>query len=304
MGNPVSGQRYLLGMLCAAAGALCWSLGGMLVRLTSHIDGWQIIFFRSLTVLACMAVWLGVQYGRALPRVFHRAGANAVIAGIAIGAAGLSFIISLFYTTVAQAIFMTGLAPFLSAIMGYWILRERISGITWIAMAIALAGLAVMLIGAGSGGSLPGTLLAVYSAFCFSCYAVLLRWGKDCDMNTALAWNALFLILATGIVLAADTPLRDAGALGRFSVGWMNAGIIVLMGAVQITLGLALFTLGSRAVPAAQLSLVALIEPIVSPLWVWLVASELPPVWTFIGGGVIVFAIALQAIFAARMRLS
>jgi drug/metabolite transporter (DMT)-like permease len=65
---------------------------------------------------------------------------------------------------------------------------------------------------------------------------------------------------------------------------------------VQITLGLILFTIGSRSVPAAQLSLIALVEPTLSPLWAWLVASELPPVWTFAGGAVILGAIAVQAL--------
>ena len=71
------------------------------------------------------------------------------------------------------------------------------------------------------------------------------------------------------------------------------------MGAVQLTLGLVLFTMGSRSVPAAQLSLIALVEPILSPLWAWFVSRELPPVWTFIGGAVIVGAIVIQALFSA-----
>ena len=295
---------YVFGALFAAAGALCWSLGGALVRLTHGIDPWQIIFYRSITVLLCMGLWLGVQYGRRLPAVMAHAGVNGVISGIAIGIAGLTFIFSLFYTTVAQAIFMTGFAPFFSAVIAWLLLREAIPGITWLAMTIAIAGLAVMLIGGGADGSVPGTVLAIYSAFCFSCYAVLLRWGKASDMNVALIWNALFLILVSAAVLGIATPLRPGSGLAAFAVGWSNLVWIIIMGAVQLSLGLALFTMGSKSVPAAQLSLLALVEPSFAPVWVFMVSREQPPVWTFIGGGIIMTAVGLQAIFASRSRLS
>jgi drug/metabolite transporter, DME family len=296
------GVGYGLGVALAASGAACWSLGGALVRLTDGVDAWQIIFYRSLTLFVCMLVWLIAVHGRRLPHLIVEAGANAVIAGIACGMAGLTFLASLFYTTVAQSIFMTGLSPFLSAIIGYWILRERIAGITWLAMSVALFGMAIMLVGNLGSGSLLGTALAIYSAFCFSCYSVLLRWGQKTDMSVSLIWNAVFLIVASSLVLLVPTGLRPAAGPAAFDIGAFNILITLVMGAIQLTLGLALFTVASRSVPAAQLSLIALIEPTLSPLWAWLVARELPPIFTFIGGAVILSAIALQAIFAARRR--
>ena len=290
---------YFAGVLLVAAGAACWSLGGALVRLTDGIDVWQIIFYRSLTLLVCLGLWLGFKFRGTLVRRMAEAGINAVIAGIAVGTAGLTFVASLFYTTVAEAIFMVGVGPFLSALLGYWILRERIPPVTWLAMTVALAGMAVIFYGNRGGGAVTGTLLALYSAFCFSCYAVLLRWGQRTEMSVALIWNAIFLILMSGVVLLLPTGLSAASGLSAFAIGWWNAGAVFLMGAVQLTLGLMLFTIGSRSVPAAQLTLIALVEPVLSPLWAWFVSSELPPVWTFIGGTVIVGAIAIQALFSA-----
>jgi DME family drug/metabolite transporter len=290
---------YLAGALLAAGGATCWSMGGALVRMTEGIDVWQIIFYRSVTVMVCMGAWLSLRFGRKLPRLAREAGFNAVIAGIAVGTAGITFIAALFFTTVAQAIFMVGVTPFLSAMIGLWILRERIPVITWVAMTVALVGMAVIFYGAGTGGAFIGTLLALYSAFCFSCYAVLLRWGQRTEMSVALLWNAIYLIVITGIVLLLPTGIRDETGMATLLVGWRNLAAIIVMGAVQLTLGLILFTIGSRSVPAAQLSLIALVEPTLSPLWAWLVASELPPVWTFLGGAVILFAIVIQALFSA-----
>jgi drug/metabolite transporter (DMT)-like permease len=246
-----------------------------------------------------MMGWLVIQHKGHLITAFRQAGVNAMIAGLAVGTAGLTFIASLFYTTVAQSIFMTGLSPFMSALLGLWILRERVAPITWIAMAVALIGMLIIL-SAGSGqGSLIGTALAIYSAFCFSCYAVLLRWGHNTEMTVALVWNAVFLIAVSTFVLLVPTGLREMTPQ-PFLIGWKNFAACVALGSVQVTLGLALFTFGSRAVPAAQLSLIALIEPTFSPLWAWLVAGEVPPIMTFIGGAVILAAIAFQALMRVR----
>ena len=290
---------YGAGVAFVAAGAACWSLGGALVRLTDGLDVWQIIFYRSLTVLVCMGLWLTVQFRGTLFRRMSDAGMNAVIAGVAVGTAGLTFVASLFYTTVAEAIFMVGVAPFLSALLGFWILKERIPPITWVAMTVALLGMGVIFYGNRGGGAVTGSLLALYSAFCFSCYAVLLRWGQRTEMSVALIWNALYLILVSGLVLLLPLGLSERAGLAAFAIGWWNGFAVFLMGAVQLTLGLVLFTMGSRSVPAAQLSLIALVEPVLSPLWAWFVAHELPPVWTFIGGAVIVAAIVIQALFSA-----
>ncbi|MFO1133015.1 MAG: DMT family transporter [Hyphomicrobiales bacterium] len=293
---------YGAGVLFAAAGAACWSMAGGLVRLTHGIDAWQIVFYRSAVVLFCMLVWLGLRFRGELGWRAREAGVNAVIAGVAIGTAGLVFIIAMFYTTVADAVFMTGVSPFLSAILGLWILRERIPAITWTAMCVAMFGMGIIFYGNAGGGAFVGTLLALYSAFCFSCYAVMLRWGQKTDMSVALIWNAVYLVLVVGLVILLPTPLRATHGVADFAIGWQNFGLCFVMGAVQLTLGLILFTIGSRSVPAAQLALIALVEPTLSPLWAWLASGELPPVWTFIGGAVIVAAIVIQALFASRIK--
>lgn len=293
---------YGAGVLFAAAGAACWSMAGGLVRLTDGVDAWQIVFYRSAVVLVCMFAWLGLRFRSELWSKTQEAGVNAVIAGVAIGTAGLVFIISMFYTTVADAVFMTGVSPFLSAILGLWILRERIPVITWFAMCVALIGMAIIFYGNAGGGAFVGTLLALYSAFCFSCYAVMLRWGQKTDMSVALIWNAIYLVAVTGVIILLPTPLRDSHGLQDFAIGWGNFALCFVMGAVQLTLGLILFTIGSRSVPAAQLALIALVEPTLSPLWAWLASGELPPIWTFVGGAVIVAAIVIQALFASRKK--
>jgi drug/metabolite transporter, DME family len=299
--RQVEGSR-LVGIVLVLGGATCWSLGGVLVRLTDGIDIWQIVFFRALVMLVVIGAWIWSIHGRHSFAVMRRAGSPAVIAGIAAGLAGLAFVAALFHTSVAQAVLMMGLSPFFAALLGWWILREKVQGATWAGMLIALAGLVIMLAGGPGGASFVGSILALYFAFAFACYSVLLRWGQKTEMVVAQIWNALFLITFGGIVLLLPTPLRESSGFEAFALGWHNVPVIVFMGAVQLSLGMILFTRGSRTVPAAQLSLLALIEPTLGPLWAWLIVAEVPVPATIIGGGVILSAVAVQVLLSSRRR--
>ena len=290
-----SGFGYLLVLL----GACCWSLGGLFVRSTNNVDAWQIIFYRSWAVLVVLGGFMALRYRSRLGRIFRDAGFNAPIAGIALGLAGLTFVMSLFYTTVAQAIFMVGIAPFTAAMLGWWILGERVKSSTWTAMVIALGGLSVMLWGT-TGGGFNGNVLALYSAFCFSCYSVLLRWGQKTDMTASIVWNAVFLILFSTVILIIPNPLREGGGIVDLKVGWWNFLVIAAMGLIQLSLGLVLFTKGSKTVPAAELALLALAEPMVAPIWVWLAFGEIPAATTLIGGAVILSALVFQILATGR----
>jgi drug/metabolite transporter, DME family len=295
-----AGRRHFnFGFVLTLLGACCWSLGGLFVRATEDVDAWQIIFYRSWVVLATMGGYMALRYRSRLGQVFRDAGINAPIAGIALGLAGLTFVLSLFYTTVAQAIFMVGIAPFTAALLGWWILGEGVKKATWFAMVVALFGLAIMLWGT-TGGGFKGNVLALYSVFCFSCYSVLLRWGQKTDMTASIIWNAIFLIAFSGAVLVLPTGLREGGWLEDFAVGWRNLAIITAMGIVQLSLGLALFTKGSKTVRAAELALLALAEPMLAPLWVWLAFGEVPAMATLAGGAFIVSALAYQTLATAR----
>lgn len=290
---------YAAGIAFTALAATCWSLGGALVRLTDNLDVWQIIFYRTAVMMLCMTAWLSHRFGASLLRRIAGAGVNAAIAGVAMGTAGLTFVASMMYTTVAQAVFMVGIAPFVSALLGMWILRERIAGITWFAMTVALAGMGIILYGNEGGGAVIGSLLALYSVFCASCYTVALRWGQKTEMTVSTLWIGIYLLLIAGAVLLLPLGFREHTGFGSFAIGWWNLAMVAVMGAVQLSAGMVLFTMGSRSVPAAQLSLITLIEPTLSPLWTWLVVREMPPIWTFIGGAVIVGAIVIQALFSA-----
>jgi DME family drug/metabolite transporter len=275
------------GLALALGAAFCWSLAGLLVRLVEEGTSWHIILYRSLGVTAMLGAMIAVVHHGRVSEVIRLAGWPAVLAGLCTTASSVLFILALARVTVANALFMLGITPFLAAIGGQAVLGERVPRRAWGAMALAATGVAVML---GSGlalGQLAGNLLALGSATSFAANALLLRSNRQTDMLPAVLYAGIFgtvsALAALGVLdLSPRVPLRDL-VLG------------LAMGAIQLSLGLVLYTRASRDLPAAELQLVATFELVLAPLWVWIAMGETPNAATLVGGGLIILAILAQA---------
>jgi DME family drug/metabolite transporter len=276
------------GFALALAAALCWSLAGILVRLVEEGTSWHIILYRSLGVTATLGAMIAVVHRGRVAEAIRLAGWPAVLAGLCATASSVLFILALARVTVANALFMLGITPFLAAIGGQAILGERVPRRAWGAMALATTGVAVML---GSGlalGQLAGNLLALGSAASFAANALLLRSNRQTDMLPAVLYTGVFgtafALAALGVLdLSPRVPFRDL-VLG------------LAMGAIQLSLGLVLYTRASRDLPAAELQLVATAELVLAPLWVWIGMGETPNAATLAGGCLIILAILAQAL--------
>lgn len=271
----------------ALGATFCWSLAGILIRLIEAATSWHIILYRSLGVAAMLGGLIAVVHrGRAV-RAIRLAGWPAVLAGICSSASSVLFILALGRVTVANALFMTGITPFLTALGGQAFLGERVPRRVWGAMALAATGVAVML---GSGlalGQLPGNLLALGSAMSFAAHSLVLRSKRQTDMLPA--------VLHAGLVgaLVGLAALSLEGASPRLSP--RDLLLSLAMGTVQLGSGLVLYTRASRHLPAAELQLVATAELVLAPLWVWIGVGEAPNAATLAGGGLVLLAILAQA---------
>src|SRR5262249_120360 len=198
------------------------------------------------------------------------------------------FMLALGRVTVANALFMSGITPFLVAIGARATLGERVSPRAWGTMALAATGVAVML---GSGmalGQLTGNLLAFGSATSFAAHSLVLRSNRRSDLLPAVPHAGIFGAL---LGLAA---LGLEGASPRVPTRDLLLGLA--MGVVQLGGGLVLYTRASRLLPAAELQLVATAELVMAPLWVWIGVGEAPNAATLAGGALIVAAILAQAL--------
>ena len=293
---------YLRGVTFVLLAATFWSLSGILVRLTEGAGAWQIILYRSGSLVPTLALVIALRYRGEIVTAFRAAGRNGLVAGAFQAGASIAFILALQHTTVANALFMLGGAPFFGALLGWWMIGERVRRTTWVAMALAFVGVAVMVANGFALGTAAGNLLALTSSVCFAVFSVLLRRGRATDMMPCACYAGVIatLVAAAFIVLSAPVGGGLGGAAAGFVVGQRDLALCVAMGVGQLGLGLTCYMTGARYVPAAELMLLATLELILGPLWVWLGVGEVPSALTLAGGGIIMAAIGYQALSGAR----
>jgi drug/metabolite transporter (DMT)-like permease len=293
--------RQTRGRLLAIGATTAWSCAGLFVRLVETGTSWHIILYRSLGLTAALAAMIAAIHRRQTARAVRLAGGTAALAGVCSCASSAFFILALGQVTVANALFMTGIAPFLAALGGRLVLGERVSRHTWGAMILAAAGVAVMLGQGLAFGRLAGNLLALASATSFAVYGVLVRQNRQTDMLPAVLYSGLYgSVLGLVVRLATGGP---APPLDRIALPPRDLALCVGMGVLQLALGMALYTRASRHLPAAELQLLATTELILAPLWVWIGVGEVPTVATVVGGALIFLAVLGQGFAAWRELL-
>jgi drug/metabolite transporter (DMT)-like permease len=235
-------------------------------------------------VLLAFLVWRAG--GSPLPAI-RKVGLTGVLGGLCLVAAFGGAVLAIQTTTVANAVFLFATTPFLTALLGWAVLRERVPPATWGAIAVALAGIAVMVSGGLERGAVTGNLAALASALGFSVFTVTLRWRQVQDTLPTVLLGGLFAIAAGALAAGwQGQPLAVPRADALWAMG---------MGAVTLSGGMVLYTLGSRVLRAADLGLLTMIEVMLAPLWVWLLLGETAAPATLAGGAIILTAVLLNA---------
>ncbi len=217
----------------------------------------------------------------------RKAGAAGVIGGIGLVAAMGGAILAFQTTTVANAAFVLAASPFLTAILGRLVLGEAVAPRTWGAIALALAGIFLMVREGLAAGALIGNVVALVSALGFATFTVALRWRRVEDSLPSSILGAGFAVIAGAL---ATVQLGQPLVIPAMDLMWC-----VLMGMVTLSGGMVLYTLGSRVVPSAELTLLSNVEILLAPLLVWLVIGETASANTLVGGAVVLAAILFNA---------
>jgi drug/metabolite transporter (DMT)-like permease len=273
--------RHRRGRLFVALAALAWSSAGILQRELSVGIGTQLAGRALFAVLALLAYVAVAERGE-LARAFRAIGRGGLaVAGLLALSSG-SFIVALNHTSVANVLFMQALAPILAAALGT-LVGERVSGRTWLAMAVALGGVGLMVGGPGRPDAVGGGLSLLMSVS-FAITLVVTRHRRDVSMAPATC-------LSQVAVLVAALPFAAPG-----EVGGRDLALLVCLGVGQIGLGLVFLTIGARLIPAAEVALITLLEIVLGPLWVWVFLSEEPGAATLAGGLIVLGAVAIQAL--------
>lgn len=293
--QPAShGESHRYSVLFVFAAGVLWSTVGLGIRLIEDASVWQILLYRSVSMSLFLYVVIRVRSGESPFAQAHRIGGPAVVAGLSLVAAYSGGIFAIQNTSVANAMLLFATAPFMAAVLGWLVLREPVRPATWIAIAVAIGGIGIMVADKSGGVVLAGSLAALGSAFGFAVFTVALRWGRTGEMLPAVFLSGIFAIIITASICLL---LGQSLVLTR-----TDGGVAMGMGLFQVGAGLILYTLGSRSLPAAELALLSLAEVLLGPVWVWLFLGETATINTLMGGAVLLVAIAGNAISGKRRK--
>lgn len=287
-------MTYGKGVALVLGAGILWSSIGLVVRQIDEAEAASVMFWRSAGLLPVLWAFLHWRTGGRVLAGLRAVGLPGFVGALGLVAAYAGAIYALQATTVANAVFLYSAAPFLAALLGWAALGERVAATTWVAMALAGAGIFVMIGGGFGGGRMDGNIAALISAAGFAVFSVSLRWGHVEDsLPTVLLGGVLSMIAAFGL----------AAILGQtVAASARDIGISMALGAVVLTVGMALYTFGSKALPTAELTLISSIENILAPIWVWLLLGETASQSTLLGGAMVLVAVMGNAVMGARRQ--
>jgi len=264
--------------------SVLWSTAGLLTRATSVASGWETTFWRSLFLCAAIGALLVAQHRTDALRRLAGMGWLGAISSLAWAAMFTSFMLALSLTTVANALIVQGLMPFCAALAGWLVLHERVPTRTWLAMAAATAGIAVMFHDALGSGSLAGSLIALVVPLAAAINTVAVKSGRGrVDLVPALfVGGALSLLLALPLAAPFTATGRDLALLGAMALFQLALPCVLLVRVVLPRLS------------AAEIGLLSLLEVVLGPLWVWLAYGEHPGPAALGGGAVVLAALAIN----------
>ena len=259
---------------------ILWSFGPLVVRYMDnpHMVPWQYIFGRGLTIFIILNLYLYFEEGINFYKNYKKVGRSGIIGGCGLGIAMISFIYSITNTTAAITLLCLAAMPFFTAILAYLFLKEKISLNVWVSIFIATIGIIIMALGNTEKSSFIGFLFGITSSIGFSVFSVTLRWRKETPKFTTVAVAGLFcFVFASLMILITQQSF--------FSTSY-NSSMFSLHGSL-VCFGLILYSIGSKAIPAAELTLLSLTEVVGGIFWVWLPLfgiNEIPSTYTIVGG--------------------
>ena len=259
---------------------LLWSFGPLVVRYMDNpqLVPWQYIFGRGLTIFILLNLYLFFEEGKNFYKNYLKIGLSGIIGGSGLGVAMITFIYSITNTSAAVTLLCLAAMPFFTALLAFLFLRERISLNVWISIILATVGILIMAIGNTGEKSLVGFIFGLTSSIGFSIFSVTLRWKKETPKFTTVAFSGLFCFIFASIVILIKDQVFFASSY--------NGSLFSLHGTL-VCFGLILYSIGSKAIPAAELTLLSLTEVVGGIFWVWLPIfgiNEVPSTNTIIGG--------------------
>lgn len=286
------GRVPFVASLIALGSGVVWSFGAVTARLADETDAFQYNIWRSIAIIFVIELAALVARRPPVSKLAFRSGPIMVLAAGCLLLASVAFVYAVKATTPANAAFLASLTPLVAVLLARVTVGERLTPVTIGAVALALVGLCITVIGDLEGGNLGGNVAALTSSVGFAGYAVCLRTDPRRDWSPVLPGYALMMIVLCGAV----TTIKGAALVPPAR----DIGYAMLHGGVFIVVGTLLFNVASRQIPAVAMAVFAQTEMLFVPVWALLVLSERPRPSSLIGGTIILAAVIGKAVLDAR----
>src|SRR3954468_24471529 len=269
-------------VLAVAAAAVLWSSGGLFIKL-APMPALSVACGRSLVAAIFYLLILRPNLRAA------RWTTAAAYAGCIV-----TFVAATKLTTAANAIFLQYTGPAYVLLLSPLVLKEPLKRIDLVCVALSLAGMSLFFVGKVETGQFAGNLLGVVSGVFFAFAVVLIRRDAKGGRENALPSATLGNLLAAGLTLPWALQAVPQMTSARGSL------VLLYLGIVQLGLAYVLFIRGVRRVPAAEASLISMLEPVLNPVWVLIGTGERPGPWAIAGGAIVVAAVVMRTLLEGR----
>ena len=273
-------------LLFVVAAALLWSTGGLFIKWTS-LSGLELSFCRSF--FAAITVALVTRHEG------FRFNTITALASVLYAALLILFVLATKATTAANAIFLQYTAPVYLLVLEPLIYKDKFRLRDLVTVLVCVAGMLLFFVGKLRTQDVAGNLFALASGLCFALYFLCLRHPKAREVNRAASviYGNILAVLVTapwGLAAIPHLKLHDAGS-------------VAYLGVVQLGIAYALFTVAmARGVRSLDAGIVCYVEPLLNPLWVFLVLGERPSQWALLGGAMIIAAVICHMLLDARYK--
>jgi len=256
------------------------------MRNINSADPWQITFYRGLAFLFSITLILFHKYRLEIVTKIKNTGFPGMAGGFLLMLANLLFIQALANTSIANALFTLSSIPFITAILAFIFLKEKISLRTIIIMFFAFMGIFIMIKdGLGTGG-FYGNFLALVCAFSFSTFVIILRKSRNIDMMPVNLISGVLVLIVSFVF-----------SLGNINVPIQDILLCFLWGGVLTGFANSVFIFATRFLLASEVTFLMFLEFSLGPFWVWIFLNETISQETFYGGIIVMISVAVYSLF-------
>ncbi len=247
------------------------------------VDTWTLIFWRGLLTATTLTVSLVVAHGKGFLREVLKTGFPGLLVGLFFAVSTISFVSSVRLTTAANTLVIVAAMPLVAAIFTGVFLAEQVPKRTWVAVVSGFAGITLVFIGSVHEGNPLGDFFALATAILMAANFVIIRRNRRVNMIPAVVLSGLL------------TTIFTAFLINPFTLAPRDILMLSAIGSVVLPVPLVVMTISPKLIPAAEVSLIMLLETFLGPLWVWLALGEQPGTETVLGGAVLMITLGTHA---------